>query len=54
MNVKDIYGASPSVAQENMKNIMRAKEHLKKNPENNRDYLGQYERLFQLKQIHKV
>lgn len=49
MSVKDIEGASPSVAPEKVRNIMRAKEQKAKSV--NPDLLAQYEKLFQLKQI---
>lgn len=49
LSVADIEGASPSVAPEKVRNIMRAKEQLLKG--NNSDLLGQYEKLFALKQI---
>jgi hypothetical protein len=49
LSVADIEGASPSVAPENVRNIKRAKEQQLKN--SNADLLGQYEKLFSLKQL---
>lgn len=49
MNVRDIEGASPSVAPEKVRNIQRGKEASQKLV--NSDLLGQYEKLFTLKQL---
>lgn len=48
LSVADIEGASPSVASEKMKNLQRGKQYLQRE---NSDSLGQYEKLFSLKQI---
>jgi hypothetical protein len=50
LSVADIEGASPSVAPENVRNIKRAKEYQLNNG-SNADSLGQYEKLFSLKQL---
>lgn len=49
MSVADIEGASPSVAPQKVRNIKKGKEHLQMGEL--RDSLGQYEKLFSLKQI---
>jgi hypothetical protein len=49
LSVADIEGASPSVAPENVRNIRRAKEYQLNT--NKGDLLGQYEKLFSLKQL---
>jgi hypothetical protein len=50
MSVADIEGASPSVAPDKVKNIKKGKEYLHMG--GHADSLGQYEKLFNLKQIN--
>lgn len=52
MNVTDIEGATPSVASEKVKNIARGKSYFdRSNSHYQMDVLGQYEKIFALKQL---
>lgn len=52
MNVADIEGATPSIAPDKVKNIARGKSFFERsNSERQMDTLGQYEKIFALKQL---